>query len=129
MPTTINEMLKAFQLPQAKGVQWGEPITCQDEGIYIVSLSNNPNANDGIMKEAPISKPVIQKWLQKVDGFELDKKHTDDPDEIINRLSQFWLPDENIIYIGKAPKRKNKQGIGKGVNEFYKTEFSLKFYR
>jgi hypothetical protein len=36
-------------------------------------------------------------------------------------LSKFWLPDESILYIGKAPKRSNGTGISKRVSEYYST--------
>ena len=38
-----------------------------------------------------------------------------------NRLREFWLPDESILYIGKAPKRNINDGIGNRVNEYYRT--------
>ena len=73
-----------------------------------------------------ISRDIIRKWIKKVDGFEIDKIKTFDPDKVIERLSQFWLPDENILYIGKAPKRSSGNGIGNRVREYYKTDYGEK---
>lgn len=126
MPTTVNELIKKFDLPKSKVVKWKETISTEKEGIYIVSLSKDPELNSGILEEIPISKNIIDKWIQKVNGFELDKVLTFDKDLIIERLSEFWLPDENIVYIGKAPIRSNGKGIGNRVREFYKTEYGEK---
>lgn len=126
MPTTVNELIKKFDLPESKVVKWKETISTEKEGIYIVSLSKDPDLNSGILEKIPISKNIIDKWIQKVNGFELDKVLTFDKDLIIERLSEFWLPDENIVYIGKAPIRSNGKGIGNRVKEFYKTEYGEK---
>lgn len=37
------------------------------------------------------------------------------------RLTEFWFPDESIIYIGKAPTRKKESGISKRVSEYFST--------
>lgn len=126
MPTTINQLTSNFNLPEVNKVKWNERIPIEKEGVYIVSLSDNPDCNNGIIKEIPISETIIKKWIKKVNGFELDKIKTFDSKKIIERLSQFWLPDENIIYIGKAPVRSNGKGIGNRVNEFYKTDYGKK---
>ncbi len=36
-------------------------------------------------------------------------------------MSEFWLADESILYIGKAPKRSNDKGLSNRVHEYYKT--------
>ena len=38
-----------------------------------------------------------------------------------NRLAEFWLPDESILYIGKASTRKNGSGISKRIREYFST--------
>lgn len=126
MPTTINELIEKFDLSKSKVVKWNETVPTEKEGIYIVSLSKDPDINGGTLSEIPISKRIIDKWIHKVKGFQLDKVLTFDKDPIIARLSEFWLPDENIVYIGKAPIRRNGKGIGNRVKEFYKTEYGEK---
>ena len=125
-PTTVNKLSENYNLPLANRVKWNERIPTQDEGVYIVSLSDDPGRNNGIQKNPPISRDIIEKWIAKVDGFEIDKIKTFDPDKVIERLSQFWLPDENILYIGKAPKRSSGKGIGNRVREYYKTDYGEK---
>jgi hypothetical protein len=126
MPTTINELIEHLDLRKSKRVQWGEKIPTEEEGIYIVSLSKDPELNNGTLDKIPISRDILNQWINKVNGFILDKELTFDKDKIIDRLSQFWLPDENIVYIGKAPIRNNGKGIGNRVKEFYNTDFGGK---
>lgn len=126
MPTLVNNLIENFNLSPVKSVRWNEIPTTEQEGVYIVSLSNNPEKNNGIQKSVPISKDIIKKWIAKVDGFELDKINTFNSDKIIKRLSEFWLPDENILYIGKASKRKSGSGIATRVNEYYRTDYGEK---
>tara|TARA_B100001173_G_C15857769_1_gene491592 strand:+ start:64 stop:684 length:621 start_codon:yes stop_codon:yes gene_type:complete len=126
MATSVNILCEKFNLSSPKRVDWNEIPPTQEEGIYIVSLSSNPEKNNGTHEKAPISEDIIKKWLTKVGGFELDKINTFDSDKVIERLSQFWLPDENILYIGKAPKRSNGSGIATRVREYYNTEYGEK---
>lgn len=126
MSLTINKLIQEFDLPPVKKVKWGEQIDTEKEGIYIVSLSDNPNSNSRDIKDFPISKEILRNWVDKVNGFEIDKNKTFDVDLIAARLSEFWLPDENILYIGKAPKRKNGKALGNRVREFYRTEYGEK---
>lgn len=123
MPTTVNDLIEHFNLPKSKCVKWNEKISSQEEGVYIVSTSQDPNLNNGIHNTIPVSKQIIQKWISKMNGFELDKEVTFDTSKIIQRLSEFWLSDENILYIGKAPIRKSNKGIGNRVNEYYRTDY------
>ncbi len=126
MPTIINELIEHFNLSKSEVVSWGESINIEKEGVYIVSLSKDPKKNDGTIKDIPISREIIKNWIKKVDGFELDKEKTYDEKLIIKRLSQFWLSDENILYIGKTSLRKNNKGLGNRVNELYKTKYGEK---
>ena len=69
MPTTVNKLSENYNLPLANRVKWNERIPTQDEGVYIVSLSEESGRNNGIQKNPPISRDIIRKWIKKVDGF------------------------------------------------------------
>ncbi|WP_025834318.1 hypothetical protein [Bacteroides rodentium] len=113
MPTTIKQLVEKVRLSSTdiKKVKWNTPIGCKEEGIYIVSLSENIESNKTI-KEFPISMTILETWIKKLDYFIIDKKETKDSKIIRERLSEFWIPDESILYIGKAPLRKRGGGIG-----------------
>lgn len=100
MPSTVSQLLKTVNLDLKGSVKWKEKVNSNSQGVYIVSLSNNPDENLGLLKEAPISNDVIKFWLNKVQTFELDNQRAPSCDSVTERISKFWLPDENILYIG-----------------------------
>lgn len=122
MPTTIKQLVEevALSATTIKKVKWGTPIDCKKEGIYIVSLSEDAESNK-TMEMPPISTDILKEWIEKLDYFTLDKQTVKNVTTIIKRLSEFWIPDESILYIGKAPLRKSGGGIGNRVQEYYDT--------
>lgn len=120
MPTIVNDFFKNFCDAVPYQTKWGTTIGSQEEGVYVVSLSNNPKENTGLIEEPEFNKEIILSWFQKANKFRVDGKKNFEL--LKKRLSEFWLPDENILYIGKAPKRKNGNGLGKRIDEYYRTE-------
>ncbi|WP_042369627.1 GIY-YIG nuclease family protein [Bacteroides neonati] len=120
MPITINEILKRTQLFQdLHKVKWGQAISSKESGVYIISMSNDPSVNT-TMERLPISMNILQSWIDKLSGFKLDKEFTFDLKAIINRISIYWLSDENILYIGKATNLNTR------VRQFYTTKIGEK---
>lgn len=122
MSTTIKQLIEKVGLSSAniKEVKWNTPISCKEEGIYIVSLSESAELNR-TMTEFPISMSILENWIKKLGYFTIDGKETQDANVIKDRLSEFWISDENILYIGKAPLREKGGGIGNRVQEYYDT--------
>ncbi|WP_289746306.1 hypothetical protein [uncultured Bacteroides sp.] len=123
MATSIKELVEKVQLSPDKiqSVKWDTPINCKSEGVYIISMSDTAESKI-TMEEFPISIDILKNWIKKLDYFTLDGEKTKDANKIKNRLAEFWLPDESILYIGKAPLRNNgKGGIGNRVKEYYNT--------
>lgn len=120
MPILVSDMFKENGVKSFLKVKWNENINSQNEGIYLISLSSDPNQNIGISQSPNFSDIQITQWINKVPNFLIDDKKTS-VDIVKNRLLEFWLPDKNILYIGKAPKRKNNKGIGNRVSEYYRT--------
>jgi hypothetical protein len=116
MPTTIAQILASERLALKGVVRWGTKVNSNSCGVYIVSLSFDPFQNLGVLENAPLSRDFIQEWLNKVDTFKLDGKTNPSVDVVASRLSKFWLPDENILYIGKTDGELRKR-----VGEYYRT--------
>ena len=123
MPTTITKLFKQTGLTFSGQVGWGQFINSRACGFYVVALTNDidkltcinePNFNDN----------AIRQWIEliKLGGkqIKLDNKVAN-LTSIKQRLRQFWLPDETIIYIGKAGPNK-KRTIRERVKEYYKTK-------
>ena len=106
MPVTVSELLDSVGLQPQGPILWSE-IMCWHSnsndtypGVYFVSLSNCPDSNHGTMPTAPICYRAVQDWIDKVENLKIDGHRPNSPAEIVNRLKQFWLPNENILYIG-----------------------------
>lgn len=71
-------------------------------GVYAVSLSSNPLDNGGLLPKASINEARVRAWMDRVPAFCFRGRLNPDPAEVAEVLNEFWLPDENIVYIGKA---------------------------
>jgi len=102
MPSTVSHLLDAASLPLAGVVPWSSVVPSRGRGIYIVSMSSKFSRNDRVFEAAPIDGNAVSRWISRVPAIELDRQPTPSPDELVMRLSEFWLPDESILYVGKA---------------------------
>lgn len=128
MATSIKELVEKVGLSptKVKFVKWYTHVNCKSEGVYIVSLSDTVESKI-TMEEFPISMEILKRWIKKLDYFILDEEKINDAEKIKSRLEKFWLPDESILYIGKAPLRQGKKGgIGNRIEEYYNTDIGEK---
>ena len=115
MPISVNSLLGKENIKATGCVKWGEEIPSTEPGIYIVSTSSSEYST-GHMYDAPISNEIVAKWISSVNSIRIDMKYPS-TEELTERLSHFWLPDESILYIGKAGR-----SIRKRVRQYYRTE-------
>ena len=120
MTTTIEQLLNHFNLKEFYRISWATKFSEKRQGIYIVSTSNHTNRHNGITITPKLSDIIIQQWIDKLPKFQLDNV-SPTLQTLKHRLLEFWLPDESILYIGKAPTRKNGSGISKRVREYFDT--------
>lgn len=121
MPTLISELLKSQNLKLTGKVKWGEKVNSNSPGVYIVSLSNDPEKSLGLLAKAPISFDMIRFWLNKINTFKLDNQRNPSCEIVAERISKFWLPDENILYIGMT-----NSSLSARVSQYYNTELGEK---
>ena len=116
MPSTITDLFGAADLQLGGPVKWDQPVDCNQHGVYIVSLSPDPNYNDEwLIDTAPISEEAVARWIADVPGLTVDGRRPK-PEELVSRLSEFWLPDEAILYIGCTA---GALGLGRRVQQYY----------
>jgi hypothetical protein len=116
MPLTVSDLLKNVGLKVCGVAKWGERISDNLPGIYIVSLSDNPNSLANIFEQAPLSLDSIHGWLDRVPMLQVDRR-SPTAEILAKRLSQFWFPDETILYIGKASR-----SVRQRVRQYYNTD-------
>ena len=115
MPSTVIDLLNAASLQLTGEVPWSEPVPSGTSGVYIVSLSPDPDRNRLVMANAPIDHSIVSHWINRVPRMELDGAANPHPDALAARLSEFWFPDESTLYIGKATSLRGR------VRGYYKT--------
>ena len=115
MPSTVLDLLESNSIILTGSVHWNEPVQSKEKGIYFVSLSRNPEENGGVLKSAPLEIKTIEKWLQQC-NLELKDDPTPSAEAIVQRIGEFWLPDENILYIGQT----SRQDLNTRIDQLYK---------
>ena len=118
--TTVRQLFDKFDLIDFKQVKWGTKFNETKQGVYVVSTSSNPDKHLGITDRPNFDDEQVRLWLNKLSDFQVDGV----PATLTNlkyRLTKFWFSDESILYIGKAPTRKNKSGVSKRVIEYFTT--------
>jgi hypothetical protein len=75
---------------------WGSVVPCQDTGVYVVEL---PEA----LRKAPIDASLVASWLSFVGTITIDGQPAS-RSSLVARLSEFWLPSQRIIYVGRTSR-------------------------
>jgi hypothetical protein len=103
MPATVAEAFAAVDLghDDIVPVRWGTKPTTSNSGVYIVSLTNSLDSCDGKLSEPPFAEIEFRRWLDVCPNMTLDGMQPS-VGQLIDRISRFWIPDEVILYIGKA---------------------------
>jgi len=124
MPSTVRQLFEAVSGELHGPVRWMTPPdlkTANEPGIYVASLSADPDVMT-TLASAPIDPLRIGEWLTACPNMTVDGNPAR-AQSVMDRLSEFWVPDETVLYIGKveAGKGKRKRTIGKRVDEYFKT--------
>jgi len=121
MPTTVSKLFKNADLSFSGPVPWAQPVSNDNPGVYVVSTTNDPKKHLGIHTKPTISAEIVYKWVHEVTSIELDRVASPNPKDIVNRLAEFWLPDESILYIGMTTAKLEKR-----INDYYRTPLGAK---
>lgn len=110
MPITAANLFASVGLTITGKARWGQSIPCDDPGVYAVCLSDDPARNAQLLLTAPLCPIVVREWVEYVPTFALNGRLRPDPQDVASFLARSWLPDENIVYIGKATCLKDRLG-------------------
>jgi hypothetical protein len=114
MPTTIREVFEAGGLCHEGVIRWGEELLVSSSGVYVVSLTKSLDTYDGKLDCAPLAEAEFERWRGVCPKLSLDGVKATVPD-LMKRIGRFWIPDETILYIGKAAS------LSKRLKDYYKT--------
>jgi len=115
MPLTVSEIFKKVGLEPSEAIKWNTKILSNENGVYVISLSDNPSVNKGVLNKFEINEEVFDSW--KTLSPELNVNGQISKKIIESELNQYWRASENILYIGESSSKTN--GISKRVNQFY----------
>ena len=110
MPTSVFPLFAACGLSITGQTLWNTSPDCTDACVYAVCLSGDPKRNAGLLDCAPIDENLLRAWIAHVPTFSFDGRLRPDASEVAAFLQGFWLPDENILYIGKATCLRDRLG-------------------
>ena len=124
MPTTPIDLFNHVNLNIKGQVKWNTQIPDDEYGLYVVALTDKA---DKLIcnKIIQFDETAIENWFSTISSKGkklLVDKVPASKESLKNRLNGFWLPDETIIYIGKA----GKQTLNKRINQYYETKLGSK---
>lgn len=96
MPISIKQLFNSLGKEILGQVKWGQKIDCKYPGIYVVAITHSAE-KIVCLDEAPISVKAVRDWLDSVPKLVLDGIRPRYED-LRNRLKEFWIPDETILY-------------------------------
>lgn len=114
MPTSVAKITSKFNVEVTKSVKWGNSIDERAHGIYIVSTSPKLEYIELEEKPASFNENQVELWQAIASDIKLNGIHPTSVD-LMNQLKGFWLPDETILYIGKA----EKQSLSTRIRQYY----------
>lgn len=115
MPTPVSALFEATGVAYCGTVRWGQLIPSTSSGVYVVSMGQTTDRLEGCCAAPLISESAVADWLCRAANLTLDGQGPPSANALAARLEGFWLPDENIIYIGKATSLRTR------VGGYYKT--------
>lgn len=116
---TVKELFSHVGISNSKHVRWGDEVESSQQGIYIVSTSDLPE-EPAVANQPKFNDAAIQKWIDRLPDFRIDGVRPT-LTTLKNRLAQFWLPNESVLYIGQT-----KSSLSKRIAQYYKTELGAK---
>ncbi len=113
MPTSPGQLLSQVEFTRYGSVPWGTSPPTDKPGVYVVSLHAHPYTVTGIA-QAPIDEAAVAAWIRRVQSLTLDSARPQ-PSVLGDRLACYWLPDEAIVYVGKATSLRQR------LRQYYST--------
>lgn len=116
MPSTVRHLFHTASLEHGGVVAWGHSVPIGEPGVYLVSLTDDPDIVKGPLPSAPVNDEAIAELLRERGDLTVDNTGGT-PETLSGRVAEFWLPDEDILYIGLAGT-----SLAHRVNAYYSTK-------
>lgn len=103
-----SELLRSLGLLVDGPIRWGEPAPSRAPGVFLVELP-------GGAAQPSLDPLALRRWLERVPELRLDGEQPS-VQQLAQRLEQFWLPAEPVLYVGRSAK-----AIGGRLAALYQT--------
>lgn len=117
MAVTVKELFDTVGLEFHGSAKWGDNFEANYSGVYIISLAKDPNFDKAVDVDFEVDLDIFENWYKKARNIKLDGKPVVKASDITNYLKKFWLPNQNIIYIGQSSSLNTS--VAKRVAAFY----------
>ena len=117
-PVLVENLKQSLGEP----VEWNNNELPSSGGVYVVSLSDKSDKNNNLKKSISICETKIKnEWLKNAPYMTIDGKRAT-KENIKTFLSEFWLPKENILYIGAT------KNLSRRVKEYFNHELGKEYH-
>lgn len=116
MSVTVNNIFEKVRLKPIGPIEWGTKILETTCGVYVVSLSENPNKNLRLLEKPIVCKKIFKQWVKFSENLNVNGKKA--TYSILQKeINNYWHSRENILYIGESSSMNNN--LSGRVNQFY----------
>jgi hypothetical protein len=115
MPSTVAQVFSGAGLTPSGVMPWGQLVPERGPGVYAVALTNHVDRVAASGSRCPLSARAITELLRARPELRLDGSRPS-LEQLSQRLSALWLPDETVLYIGLAGK-----SVQSRVSTYYRT--------
>lgn len=116
MTISVGELFEKSELQPAGVVQWGDQVSLDGPGVYVVA--STPDLSDavgrsGIYQPDPTAFESLRTVCPSVtvDGAPATSE------QLADRIGAFWIPESAVLYIGLAGT-----SVRKRINQYYRTQ-------
>ncbi|MCB0471744.1 MAG: hypothetical protein KDC55_12250 [Ignavibacteriae bacterium] len=124
MAVSIHELFMSVNLPYNTPVKWNTPLDANYPGIYVISLTKDPYDKIASNYKFELNNETFLEWKKEANYLSLEEEKIEQLAPFQKYLSQFWNPDENILYIGQSSS--STHSISKRVLQYYKHKLGQK---
>ena len=117
--TSVRALFEAARLAPRLPVRWGDRVNVDVPGVYLVSLTPDPEI-ETVTDEPAISRTKVEELLAARPELRLDGERPDG-DAFRRRLESLWVPNEPTIYIGMS-----SGPVSKRVGDYYRTRLGAR---
>lgn len=111
MSSTVADLFRAAHVEPAPGspVRWNTTVPEDGPGVYVIALADDVDSFAERLSVAPISGNRVADLLRVRPELRLDGVRPTQA-ELEERLTELWLSDEAILYVGLATSLRHRVG-------------------